>query len=227
MAIEYMTTDVPMDWESSFMTTELLAQTGFGLHSGDRLSMAALSTMDQAQHEDNEPMDWQPQSPTDTGLVTPLSTFSSFPATSIARLSGAFIIRSFPLPQPLNQEAANLPYPELVFFVDSIIRRADLPDCVSFGALRLLHRLGGTRPAGWSDRELFFIAFIVASKILCDDSYYNREWCNEVTCGLYALEEINEMEKAFCHCMRWNLAIGQFDLDIFTAVVWTAFNAFI
>ena len=76
MAIKYMTTNVPMDWEPSFMTTELLAQTGFGLHSGDHLPMAALSsTTDQAQCEDNEPMDWQPQSPTDTGLViTPRST---------------------------------------------------------------------------------------------------------------------------------------------------------
>ncbi len=50
MAIEYMTTDVPMDWEPSFMTTEPLAQTRFGLHSGDHLPMATLSsTMDQVQ----------------------------------------------------------------------------------------------------------------------------------------------------------------------------------
>ena len=172
-------------------------------------------------------MDWQPQSPTDTGLVTPLSMFSSFPASSTARLSAAFIIHSFPLPQPLNQEATNLSYPELVFFVDSIICHANLPNCVLFGVLCLLHCLGGMHLAGWSDHELFFIAFIVTSKILCDDSYYNQEWCDEVACGLYALEEINEMEKAFCRCMRWNLAIGQFNLDIFTVVVWTAFNAFI
>src|SRR5260370_40803870 len=70
MAIKYMTTDVPMDWEPSFTTTELLAQTGFGLCSGDHSPMAtSSSTMDWVQCEDNEPMDWQPQSPTDTGLV--------------------------------------------------------------------------------------------------------------------------------------------------------------
>src|SRR5260370_42444117 len=116
MGIEYLTTDVPMDWEPSFMTTEPLAQTGFGLRSGDRLPTAmSSSTMDQAQCEDNEPMDWQPQSPTDTGLViTPHSmspTFYLFHANTIARLSAAFIIHSFPPPQPLNQEAANPSYP--------------------------------------------------------------------------------------------------------------------
>src|SRR5260370_5670644 len=80
MAIEYTTTDVPMDWEPSFMTTEPLAQTGFGLCSGDRLPTAtSSSTMDQVQCKDNEPMDWQPQSPTDPGLViTPHSTLPTF-----------------------------------------------------------------------------------------------------------------------------------------------------
>src|SRR5260370_8038521 len=147
MAIEYTTTNVPMDWEPSFMTTELLAQTGFGLCSGDHLPMAmSLSTMDQVQCEDNEPMDWQPQSPTDTGLViTPHLTsptfYYLFHMNMIARLSAAFIIHSFPPPQPLNQEAANLSYPKLVFFVDSIIHFTNLPNILLFGALFLLHHL--------------------------------------------------------------------------------------
>src|SRR5260370_13520239 len=83
-----------------------LGQTGFGLHSGDHLPMAtSSSTMDQVQCEDNEPMDWQPWSPTDTGLViTPCSTlptfYYSFHMSMIARLSAAFIILSFPPPNP-------------------------------------------------------------------------------------------------------------------------------
>src|SRR5260370_13419990 len=166
MAIEYMTTDVPMDWEPSFMTTEPMAQTGFGLHSGDCSPTAmSSSTMDWVQCEDNEPMDWQPQSPTDTGLViTSHSTLPTFyylfHVNMIARLSAAFIIHSFPPPQPLNQEAANLLYPALVFFMDSIIFHADLPNSISFSTLCLLHHLRDTCPAGSSDCELFFITFI-------------------------------------------------------------------
>src|SRR6266478_6108707 len=111
-------------------------------------------------------MDWQPQSPTDTGLViTPHLTsptfYYLFHVSMIARLSAAFIILSFPPPQPLNQEAANLLYPKLVFFVDSIICCTDLSNSVSFSALCLLHHLGGMCPAGWSNHELFFIAFII------------------------------------------------------------------
>src|SRR5260370_4703262 len=140
-------------------------------------------------------------------------TFYSFHTSMTARLSAAFIILSFPLPQPLNQEAANLLYPELVFFMDSIICCANLPNSISFSTLCLLHHLRGTCLAGWSNCELFFIAFIIASKILCDNSYFNQEWCDEVTCGLFTLKEINEMERAFCHCMRWNLTIGHINLE--------------
>src|SRR6266478_1851862 len=109
-----MTTDVPMDWEPSFMTTEPLAQTGFGLCSGDCLPMAmSLSTMDQVQCKDNEPMDWQPQSPTDTGLViTPClmspTFYYLFHVSMIARLSAAFIILSFP-PPPTPQSGDHKP----------------------------------------------------------------------------------------------------------------------
>src|SRR5260370_29804395 len=125
-------------------------------------------------------MDWQPQSPTDTGLViTPHSMsptfYYLFHVNMIARLSAAFIIHSFPPPQPLNQEATNLSYPELVFFVDSIIHCTDLPNSISFGVLCLLHHLRGTHLAGWSDCELFFIAFILSLTILCNNSYFIPE----------------------------------------------------
>ena len=155
-----------MDCKPSFVITELLAQTGFSLHSGDHSS-----TMDWALHEINKPMDWQPLPPADTGLmITPhltSPTFHSFNVTMTARLSAAFIILSFPPPQPLNQEATNLLYPELVFFMDSIICCADLPNSMLFGMLCLLHHLRGMHPAGWSNCELFFITFIITSKILC------------------------------------------------------------
>src|SRR5260370_38935936 len=107
-----------MDCGPSFMITEPLAQTGFGLHSGD-----CLSTMDQALCEVNKPMDWQPLPPTDTGLVItphPMSpTFHSFNMTITARLSAAFIIQLFPALQPLNQDVSNLSYPGLVLFMES------------------------------------------------------------------------------------------------------------
>src|SRR5260370_13971409 len=114
-----------MDCEPSFAITEPLAQTGFSLHSGDHSS-----TTDQALCEVNEPMDWQPLPPTDTGLIiTPhptLPTFHSFNMTMTARLSAAFIIQSFPALQPFNRDIANLSYPELVFFMDSVIHHIDL-----------------------------------------------------------------------------------------------------
>ena len=156
---------------------------------------------------------------------TTLPTFHSFNATMTARLSAAFIIQSFPALQPFNQDVANLLYPELVFFMDSIIHHVDLPYSISFSALCLLHRLR-VYLVGWSNHELFFIAFIVALKILCDNSHSNQEW-SEFICGLFTHKEINEMERAFCHYMRWNFAIGHINLHNFTMYVWTEFNTFV
>ncbi|KAF8263567.1 hypothetical protein EI94DRAFT_1875857 [Lactarius quietus] len=50
----------------------------------------------------------------------------------------------------------------------------------------------GTLPCcgGYSGHQLFISAFMLASKIICDDTYSNKSWCI-VGQGLFALREIN------------------------------------
>jgi hypothetical protein len=55
---------------------------------------------------------------------------------------------------------------------------------------------------GSSGHGLFISAFMLASKIICDDTYF-KSWCILVSQGMFALREINQMEQEMCSYLEW------------------------
>jgi hypothetical protein len=70
---------------------------------------------------------------------------------------------------------------------------------MTFAALYLLQRLKTRFIAarGSYGHRLFISAFVIASKVICDDMYSNKSWCI-VGQGMFALREINQMEQEMC-----------------------------
>ena len=67
---------------------------------------------------------------------------------------------------------------------------------MTFTVLYLLQCFKACFPAtkGSSSLCLFISAFILASKIICDDTYSNKSWCI-IGQGMFALWKINQMEQ--------------------------------
>jgi len=91
---------------------------------------------------------------------------------------------------------------------------------VTFCALFLLSRLKGRFPAarGSSGHRLFISAFMIASKVICDDTYSNKSWC-VVGQGMFSLREINQMEREMCSYLEWILNVKPEELAEFEADV--------
>lgn len=100
------------------------------------------------------------------------------------------------------------PTPRLDHFIAYALHRTRLHSSVTFAALYLLQRLKARFPAakGSSGHRLFISAFMLASKIICDDTYSNKSWCI-VGQGMFALREINQMEREMCSYLEWQLNV--------------------
>jgi hypothetical protein len=108
----------------------------------------------------------------------------------------------------------------LANFIAYALHRTRLHSCVTFTALYLLARLKARFPAarGSSGHRLFISAFMIASKIVCDDTYSNKSWC-VVGQGMFSLKEINQMEREMCSYLEWKLnfepsELAQFELKV-------------
>jgi hypothetical protein len=77
---------------------------------------------------------------------------------------------------------------------------------VNYTALVLLHRLKMRFPAarGSSRRHHFLSAFMIASKVVCDDTYSNKSRA-VISRDLFALCEANQMEREMCAYLEWQL----------------------
>ncbi|KDQ09976.1 hypothetical protein BOTBODRAFT_178534 [Botryobasidium botryosum FD-172 SS1] len=64
--------------------------------------------------------------------------------------------------------------------------------------------------------RLFISAFMIASKIICDDTYSNKSWC-VVGQGMFSLREINQMEREMCAYLEWVLTVPKEGLEVFEA----------
>ncbi|KZV77901.1 hypothetical protein EXIGLDRAFT_784613 [Exidia glandulosa HHB12029] len=71
---------------------------------------------------------------------------------------------------------------------------------------------------GTSGHRLFISAFMIASKVVCDDTYPNRSWC-VVSQGMFSLEEISQMEREMCSYLEWKLNFHLAKLAEFEAKV--------
>lgn len=152
----------------------------------------------------------------------PVDPFYGHQETSL--LCARFVSRDLhPSPLPLTPQISSLfqcpniptathpgaPTPTLAHFVAYALHRTRLPSVVTFAALLLLHRLKARFPAarGSSGHRLFISAFMIASKVICDDTYSNQSWCI-VGQKLFTLKEINQMEREMCGYLEWNVNVA-------------------
>lgn len=97
---------------------------------------------------------------------------------------------------------------ELPYYIAYAIYRTKLPECVVFSALALLQRLKSRFPSarGSSGHRLFISAFMIASKVMCDDTYSNKSW-SVVAQGMFTVREVNQMEREFCSYLEYELNV--------------------
>ncbi|KAJ4483494.1 hypothetical protein J3R30DRAFT_3448930 [Lentinula aciculospora] len=136
----------------------------------------------------------------------------------IARLCARFITHLFACPEyppTSTQSQAKLPH-----FIAYAFHRTKLHESVTFAALALLQRLKARFPTarGSSGHRLFISAFMIASKVICDDTYSNKSW-SIVAQGMFTLREINQMEREMCNYLDWELTVDNPILANFTTMV--------
>ncbi|KAK7680818.1 hypothetical protein QCA50_016128 [Cerrena zonata] len=118
-------------------------------------------------------------------------------------------------------------------FIAYALHRTRLHSSVTFSALFLLQCLKARFPAAWgsSGHRLFISAFMLASKVMCDDTYSNKSW-SIVGQGMFALREIKRMEKDTCSYLERQLNIDpahlkEFEQLIFTLLIFTLLSRLI
>ncbi|KAF8911483.1 hypothetical protein CPB84DRAFT_1761932 [Gymnopilus junonius] len=125
---------------------------------------------------------------------------------TLAKLAARFITHLFACPdypQSSSQSQAKLPY-----FIAYALHRTKLHSAVTFAALVLLQRLKARFPSarGSSGHRLFISAYMISSKVMCDDTYSNKSWCI-VAQGMFTLREVNQMEREMCTYLDWELTV--------------------
>jgi hypothetical protein len=158
------------------------------------------------------------------------STSSSDPYyghESIAKLCGRVVTHLFTCPDypPPSTATPPGPSPQLAMFVAYALHRTRLHVSVTFAALYLLQRLKQRFPAarGSSGHRLFLSAFMIASKVICDDTYSNKSW-SIVGQGMFALREVNQMEREMCAYLDWELNVDPDCLKQFEALIREGFS---
>ncbi|KAF8268980.1 hypothetical protein EI94DRAFT_1907451, partial [Lactarius quietus] len=128
-----------------------------------------------------------------------------------AKLCGYFVSHLFASPNvpPPPALPSTMPTPQLAHLIayalhPYALHRTRLHPSITFAALYLLQRLKAHFPAagGSSGHWLFISVFMLASKIICDDTYSNKSWCI-VGQGMFVLWEINKKVRDMCSYMEW------------------------
>lgn len=115
---------------------------------------------------------------------------------------------------PADRLKPNEPAPSLAVFIAYAIYRTQLPPCVIVTALALLQRLKSRLPAsarGSAGHNLFITAFMLASKVLNDDTYSNISWTVAAQ-NMFALRNLNAMERDMCGFLDWDMHVGAAEL---------------
>ncbi|KAH9959378.1 hypothetical protein BGW80DRAFT_1128615, partial [Lactifluus volemus] len=141
-----------------------------------------------------------------------------------AKLCARFVSHLFACPKvpppPAPPSMTPTPTPRLDHFIAYALHRTRLHQSVTFAALYLLQRLKARFLAakGSSGHRLFISAFMLASKIICDDTYSNKSWCI-IGQGMFALREINQMEREMRSYLEWQLNVDPTTLRDFESRV--------
>ncbi|KAJ3972998.1 hypothetical protein EV361DRAFT_867271 [Lentinula raphanica] len=139
-------------------------------------------------------------------ILAPVQSKTYYGQEALASLCARFITHLFGCPErPPNQSGWNV---ELPYYIAYAIYRTKLPECVVFSALALLQRLKSRFPSakGSSGHRLFISAFMISSKVMCDDTYSNKSW-SVVAQGMFTVREVNQMEREMCGYLDWELTV--------------------
>lgn len=151
-----------------------------------------------------------------------MSTVNSFSEHNyLSQLCARFTITSF-----ANPEYPLPPTDALSNFILNILQRVNPPSSVVFTALLLLERLKTRFPTYYcsAGRRLFLAAFMIAHKVIIDNSYLNSSW-HVIAGRLFTVDEINTMERDMCGDLDWDLTINVDTLTIFEYTVRRDFRA--
>ncbi|KIJ51321.1 hypothetical protein M422DRAFT_58872 [Sphaerobolus stellatus SS14] len=156
-----------------------------------------------------------PQRTSSTQSSAPAQDQQYYGHQEVAVLCRRFVCALFSCPDrlPATTTTSN---PTLAIFIAYALHRTRLHVSVTFTALFLLSRLKSKFPAarGSSGHRLFISAFMIASKVVCDDTYSNKSW-TVVGQGMFSLREINQMEREMCGYLEWHLNVSPEDLQAF------------
>ncbi|RDB25261.1 PHO85 cyclin-2 [Hypsizygus marmoreus] len=152
--------------------------------------------------------------PTNPPRAPPNRSEQFYGHEEIARLSARFITHLFACPE--MPPASTNSQSKLPNFIAYALHRTKLHESVTFAALILLQRLKARFPTarGSSGHRLFISAFMIASKVICDDTYSNKSW-SIVAQGMFSLREINQMEREMCSYLDWELSVDDNILTTF------------
>ncbi|KAJ7019519.1 hypothetical protein C8F04DRAFT_975529, partial [Mycena alexandri] len=136
----------------------------------------------------------------------------------IAELSAKFITHLFqchPFPSRTHWQRTYLP-----FFIAYAVRCTELTDEIVYAALVLIQRIKGRFPTTKrsSGHKLFIGCLMLASKFLCDEAYHNKAW-RKIARNVYALTEINQLERDLCRYLEWDITIDSATIYNFAALL--------
>ncbi|KAI9459964.1 hypothetical protein HD554DRAFT_2041724 [Boletus coccyginus] len=135
-----------------------------------------------------------------------------------SKLCARFITHLFACPEyPPSSSNSTVKLPHFIAYA---LHRTKLHPSVTFAALVLLQRLKARFPTarGSSGHRLFISAFMLASKVICDDTYSNKSW-SIVAQGMFQLREINQMEREMCQYLEWELNVDPVTLREFEEMI--------
>ena len=135
-----------------------------------------------------------------------------------SKLCARFITHLFACPEyPPSSSNSTVKLPHFIAYA---LHRTKLHASVTFAALVLLQRLKARFPTarGSSGHRLFVSAFMLASKVICDDTYSNKSW-SIVAQGMFQLREINQMEREMCQYLEWELNVDPITLREFEEMI--------
>jgi hypothetical protein len=64
---------------------------------------------------------------------------------------------------------------------------------------------------------------MIASKVICDDTYSNKSWAI-VAQGMFSLREVNQMEREMCGYLDWEITVDNDVLSKFEAALYQDFG---
>ncbi|KAH7093966.1 hypothetical protein BKA62DRAFT_676362 [Auriculariales sp. MPI-PUGE-AT-0066] len=136
-----------------------------------------------------------------------------------AKMCAAYLVDFFgctgPTSAAISSNQAKIPPPPpLANFIAYILHRTE--PCVMTTALLFLDRLKSQYPnaRGSCGHRLFLTAYMIASKVLYDDTYDNISW-SILGQGMFALHQVNQMERELCLHLNWDFRCNTDDVADF------------